>query len=180
MPDPRLETLAGVVGRVEGAACWLARQATRAAAAGAIAGLVLWWVVAGERVDEWWGTLASVLVAAAVLAPAAWLCNVRSALVDLVALPDTLGGVTMPRTARTAPSRPPSGASCVTTATSPVRGARWPSWWFPPSGSSPSPPSPLCRSWSSPPRSLPWWVVSSPRPGATPASRPPPRTPWPG
>jgi hypothetical protein len=112
MPDPRLETLAGVVGRVEGAACWLARQATRAAAAGAIAGLVLWWVVAGERVDEWWGTLASVLVAAAVLAPAAWLCNVRSALVDLVALPDTLGGVTMRRSAqlrRRRPARRPDG-----------------------------------------------------------------------
>ena len=113
MPDPRLQTLAGVVTRVEGAACWLARQATRGAAAGAVAGLVLWGVVAGDRIDEWWrGTLASLLVAVVTMAPAAWLFNVRSALIDLVALPDTLGGVTMRRAAhlrRRGPIRRPEG-----------------------------------------------------------------------
>lgn len=113
MPDPRLEALAGVVGRVEGAACWLARQATRGATAGAVAALVLWWVVAGDRIDGWWqGTLGSLLVAAVAGAPALWLFNVRSALIDLVALPDTLGGVTMRRTAqlrRRGPLRRPEG-----------------------------------------------------------------------
>lgn len=113
MPDPRLQTLAGVVTRVEGAACWLARQATRGAALGAAAGLVLWWAVAGDRVDEWWqGTLASLLVAVVALAPAAWLFNVRSALIDLVALPDTLSGMTARRSAhlrRRRPIRRPEG-----------------------------------------------------------------------
>ena len=101
MPDPRLEALAGVVVRVEGAACWLARLAGRAAAVGACAGLVLWWVLASERIDGWWrGTAASLLVLALVLAPALWLVNTRSALVDLVELPEKLGGVTTRRAAQ--------------------------------------------------------------------------------
>jgi hypothetical protein len=113
MPDPRLEALAGVVVRVEGAACWLARQATRAAVAGAVAALVLWWVIAGDRIDEWWqGTAGSVVVGLLLLAPAAWLFNVRNALIDLVALPETLGGVTSRRAAhlrRRGPVRRPDG-----------------------------------------------------------------------
>jgi hypothetical protein len=101
MPDPRLEALAGVVARVEGATCWLARLATRAAVGGACAGLVLWWVLAGDRIDEWWrGTAASLLVLALVLAPALGLVNARLALVDLVELPDKLGGVATRRAAQ--------------------------------------------------------------------------------
>jgi hypothetical protein len=101
MVDPRLEVLAGVVGRVEGKACWLARLATRVAAAGGVAALVLWWVFAGDRVGEWWqGTATSLLVLALLLAPVAWLVNVRFALLELVELPEKLSGVATRRTAR--------------------------------------------------------------------------------
>ena len=101
MVDPRLESLARVVARVEGKACWLARLATRAAVAGGVAAVPLWWVVAGDRVTEWWqGSAASLLVLALVLAPAAWLVNVRFALLELVELPDKLAGVATRRTAR--------------------------------------------------------------------------------
>ena len=94
MPDPRVEAVAQVVGRVEGAACWLARLATRAALAGAAAGLVLWWFAAGERITDWWeGTAWSLLVLLLCVAPAAWLLNVRTAMVELVELPETLTGV---------------------------------------------------------------------------------------
>lgn len=101
MPDPRLEALAGMVARVEGAACWLARVATKAAIVGGAAGVVLWWIVAGDRLDDWWqGTLASVLVLALSVAAAAWLLNVRFALLDLVELPDKLSGVAARRSGR--------------------------------------------------------------------------------
>lgn len=94
MPDPRVEALASLVARVEGAACWLARTATKGAAAGALAGLGLWWSAAGDRLGDWWqGSAASVLVLALCLAPALWLLNVRMALVELVELPARLGGV---------------------------------------------------------------------------------------
>ena len=114
MPDPRLEALAGVVARVEGAACWLARLATKAALVGGGAGLLLWWVTAGDRVDEWWqGTVASVLVLVLCVAAPAWLLNVRSALHDLVELPGKLGGVTTRRVAElrggARPERPDGG-----------------------------------------------------------------------
>jgi len=101
MPDPRLEALAGMVARVEGAACWLARLATRAAVVGGGAGILLWWVTAGERVDDWWqGTAVSLLALVLCLAAAAWLLNVRSALVALVELPDRLTDVTTRRAAQ--------------------------------------------------------------------------------
>lgn len=94
MPDPRVDALTQLVGRVEGAACWLARLATRAALVGGMAGLVLWWFVAGDRIPDWWqGTASSVLVLAVCGAPALWLLNVRSGLTDLVELPDRLSGV---------------------------------------------------------------------------------------
>lgn len=114
MPDPRLEALAGVVARVEGAACWLARLATKAALVGGGAGLLLWWVTAGDRVDEWWqGTVASLLVLLLCVAAPAWLLNVRSALHDLVELPDKLAGVTTRRVAElrggARPERPDGG-----------------------------------------------------------------------
>ena len=113
MPDPRLEALAGVVARVEGAACWLARLATRTAAVGGAAGVLVWWVVTGDRVVDWWqGTAGSLLVLALCLAPAAWLVNVRSALVNLVELPDKLGGVAARRAAQLrdgTPLYPPEG-----------------------------------------------------------------------
>jgi len=115
MPDPRVEALAGMVARVEGAACWLGRLALRAAVVGGIAGGLLWWVATGERVDEWWeGTASSLLVLALCLAPAAWLVNVRFAVVELVELPDRLGGVAGRRTAhlkgKPQPDRPDGGA----------------------------------------------------------------------
>ena len=94
MPDPRVDALTSLVARVEGAACWLAGVATRAALAGGGAGLVLWWFVAGGRLTDWWeGTATSVLVVVLCLAPALWLLNVRAALTELVELPDTLSGV---------------------------------------------------------------------------------------
>lgn len=94
MPDARLESLTRLVARVEGAACWLARMAGRAALVGGGAGLVLWWFVAGDRLTDWWqGTASSLLVLAVCSAPALWLLNVRFALIGLVELPDTLGGV---------------------------------------------------------------------------------------
>ena len=109
MPDdPRIERLASVVARVEGAACWLARNATRAAAVAALAGAVLWWAVAGERLSDWWqGTATSVVVLVLCLAPAAWLFNVRTALHDLVDLPAKLQGVAT-RRARV-PQKPAEG-----------------------------------------------------------------------
>lgn len=94
MADPRVEALAKLVGRVEGSACWLAGTATKGALAGGAAGLILWWFVAGEWIADWWqGTAGSVAVLVLCLLPAIWLLNVRMALVDLVELPDTLGGV---------------------------------------------------------------------------------------
>lgn len=115
MPDPRLEVLTGMVARVEGAACWLARLATRGAIVGGGAGILLWWVAAGHRIDDWWqGTLASVLVLALCVAAPAWLVNVRSALHDLVELPEKLSGVTTRRAAHLRggswPARPEGGA----------------------------------------------------------------------
>lgn len=111
MPDPRLEALAGMVARVEGAACWLAALATRAALVGGGAGVVLWWVTVGDRVDEWWrGTAASLLVLGLCLAAAAWLLNVRSALLGLVELPDRLSGVTTRRVAQLRRGPRPDGA----------------------------------------------------------------------
>ena len=118
MVDSRLEVLARVVGRVEGKACRLARLATRVAVVGAVAGLVLWWVVAGEGVTDWWrGTVASLLVLALLLAPAAWLVNVRFALLELVELPEKLAGVATRRAGRlrTGPpaERPPDEGPLV-------------------------------------------------------------------
>ena len=108
MPDPRVEALTSLVARVEGAACWLAGLATRAAMVGALAGVVLWWFIAGERVTEWWqGTGGSLLVLGLCLAPALWLVNVRTVLVELVELPETLTGVAT-RRARVFGKRPPS------------------------------------------------------------------------
>jgi hypothetical protein len=109
MPDSRVEAVGQVVTRVEGAACWLARLTTRAALAGGAAGLVLWWLIAGERITEWWqGTAASLLVLALCLAPAVWLVNVRSAMVELVELPETLSGVARRRVGDR-PARPDGG-----------------------------------------------------------------------
>lgn len=115
MPDPRLEALTGMVARVEGAACWLARLATRGAIVGGGAGILLWWVAAGHRVDDWWqGTLASLLVLALCAAAPAWLVNVRSALHHLVELPEKLSSVTTRRAAHlrggSPPERPDGGA----------------------------------------------------------------------
>lgn len=114
MPDPRVEALAGVVARVEGAACWLARLATKAAVIGGVAGVLLWWLIAGSRIDDWWqGTLGSALVLLLCVAAPAWLLNVRSALHDLVELPEKLAGVTTRRVAElrggARPERPDGG-----------------------------------------------------------------------
>ena len=101
MVDPRLDVVARLVGRVEGKACRLATLATRVAAGGASAGLVLWWVIAGDQVTDWWrGTAGALLVLALLLAPVAWLVNVRFALLELVELPEKLAGVATRRTAR--------------------------------------------------------------------------------
>ena len=112
--DPRPEALASVVARIEGKARWLARLATRVSAVGGVAALGFWWVTAGGRVtDRWRGTASSLLVLALVLAPAAWLVNVRFALLELVELPDKLAGVATRRAAslrtggRAEPIEPP-------------------------------------------------------------------------
>lgn len=117
MVDPRLETVARVVARVEGKARWLAGLATRAAIVGGAGAVVVWWVAAGGRATDWWqGTAASLLVLALLAAPAAWLVNVRFALLELVELPEKLAGVTTRRAAQlrrpVAPpvERPPAGA----------------------------------------------------------------------
>jgi hypothetical protein len=83
-----------MVSRAKGATCWLARLATRAAVVGGIAGALLWWIEGSGRIDEWWqGTVASLLILALCLAPAAWLIYVRVALLELVELPQKLSGV---------------------------------------------------------------------------------------
>ncbi len=108
--DPQPEAVARLVARVEGKACWLARLATRAAVAGGAAALVLWWVAAGDRVTDWWrGTAGSLLVLVLVAAPAAWLVNVRFALLELVELPEKLGGVASRRLRRRSPVERPAG-----------------------------------------------------------------------
>ena len=110
MTDPRLEAVGRLVAVVDGPARRLARVATRAAAAGGVAGLLLWWVAAGDRVaDRWDGTVASLLVLVLCVAPAAWLLNVRFALHGLLELPETLGGVAARRSApfRDVPRPPP-------------------------------------------------------------------------
>jgi hypothetical protein len=110
--DPRVQAVAGLVARVEGAARWLAWLATRAAGVGGVAGVALWWLVAGARVGEWWqGTAGSVLVLALCVAPALWLVNVRMSLLGLLELPETLAGVAA-RRVRRAPSdgKPPAPA----------------------------------------------------------------------
>ena len=114
-PDPRLQVVAGLVARIEGAARWLAWVATRAAGVGGVAGVALWWLTAGERVVDWWqGTAGSILVLVLCLAPALWLVNVRMSLLGLLELPGTLGGVAARRMGR-APSeaRPPAPAGGV-------------------------------------------------------------------
>lgn len=103
-----------MVVRVEGAACWLAGLATRAAAVGGGAGFLLWWFAVGDRLDDWWaGTAVSLLGLGLCLGAAAWLLNVRFALLGLVELPAKLGGVTARRAAqlrgRPAPDRPKGG-----------------------------------------------------------------------
>lgn len=115
MPDPRVDALAGMVARIEGGACWLARLAMRAAVVGGAAGALLWWLTAGNRVDEWWrGTAGSLLVLVLLLLPGAWLLNVRFALLELVELPVKLSGVTTRRAAQIRdgrrPERPDGGA----------------------------------------------------------------------
>lgn len=108
MPDPRLQAVAGLVSRIDGAARWLAWAATRAAGLGAVAGAALWWSVAGEGVSDWWqGTAGSLLVLVLCLAPALWLLNVRQSLLGLVELPATLSGVAKRRVLRPQPSGPP-------------------------------------------------------------------------
>ena len=114
-PDPRVQAVAGLVARVEGAARWLAWVATRAAGVGGAAGVALWWLAAGERVVDWWqGTAGSVLVLFLCLAPALWLVNVRLSLLGLLDLPATLGGVAARRMGRApADDRPPAPAGGV-------------------------------------------------------------------
>ena len=103
-----------MVARAAARVCWMARLATRAALVGALAGALLWWTAAGERVDEWWrGTAGSLVVLVLCLAPALWLLNVRFALHDLVELPEKLRGVAGRRAGqlrgRPAPERPDGG-----------------------------------------------------------------------
>ena len=106
-PDPRLQAVAGLVARVEGAARWLAGFATRAAGVGGAAGIALWWLASGDRIGDWWrGTAGSLVVLILCLAPAGWLVNVRMSLLGLLELPETLGGVAARRV-----GRPPAGAS---------------------------------------------------------------------
>jgi hypothetical protein len=114
-PDPRVQAVAGLVSRVEGAARWLAWVATRAACVGGVAGIALWWFWAGEGVDQWWqGTAGSVLVLVLCLAPALWLANVRMSLLGLLELPETLSGVAARRMGRAGPAdRPPAPAGGV-------------------------------------------------------------------
>jgi len=109
-PDPRVQAVAGLVARVEGAARWLAWVATRGALIGGVAGAALWWVTSGERLPDWWqGTAGSLLVLLLCLAPALWLLNVRMSLLGLVELPATLGGVATRRLRRAgAGARPPA------------------------------------------------------------------------
>jgi len=115
MEDARLGALAGVVARAEGGACWLARLCMRAAAVGGAAGAVLWWLTAGDRVDEWWrGTATSLLVLGLCLLAAAWLLNVRFALLELVETPAKVSGIAARRAGQLGqgrrPERPDGGA----------------------------------------------------------------------
>lgn len=73
------------------AARWLGRQATRGAVIGAVAGLVLWWVLSGSKALGGEGIrLGTIVSLVLLLAPAAWLLNVRAAVRDLAELPARL------------------------------------------------------------------------------------------
>lgn len=68
----------------------LAGIATMAAVAGAASGVALWATLAAARLGDWpRGTIASLLAAALLLAPMAWMLNVRFALRELAELPET-------------------------------------------------------------------------------------------
>jgi len=104
--------------RVEQAARRLARLITIAAGVGASAGLLLWWSTVGRRIGQRGPEVAAVVVVAALcLAPAAWLMNVRFALLGLLEIPDKLSGVAARRGARFLDSPlvgPPRTAAGVT------------------------------------------------------------------
>jgi len=96
--DPGLVRLTALVARIDGATRALARLATVAAAADGVGGLVLWWSTSGRHIRGLGpGTAVSLVVLALCLVPAGWLLNVRLALLAVLKLPETLGGVTMRR-----------------------------------------------------------------------------------
>jgi len=85
--------------------------ATAVALLGGAGGLVLWVVLAGARLFDWFeGTLSSVFTLVLLLLPAGWLVFVRFTLGELVELPAKLGGVARRRGGqlRRVP-RPPGG-----------------------------------------------------------------------
>lgn len=87
--------------RVEQAIRRLARLIAIAAAIAGGAGLLLWWSTVGHRVGRPGSSTAGVVVVALLcLAPAAWLVNVRLALLGLLEIPEKLSGVTARRGAQ--------------------------------------------------------------------------------
>ena len=80
--------------RLRAVLSFAARMATRASITSGIAATLIWWNIGSRRVGDWpGGTLRSLLVLALLLAPAAWLLNVRVALTSVRDLPGTLQDV---------------------------------------------------------------------------------------
>lgn len=88
MTDPRQDRLADLILRVRGGVSWLARFATGMAVVGGLAGALLWAVITGGS-----GGLGAIVLIVVLLAPAAWLLNVRFAFRALLGLPAKLGTV---------------------------------------------------------------------------------------
>jgi len=106
MSDPRLATLNTVMARVEAATRGLTRLVTVAAVAGASAGLVLWWSTVGHVMGRpGHSAVVAVFVLGLCLAPAAWLLNVRTAMLALLGLPAKVSGVVARRGAQLAGAR---------------------------------------------------------------------------
>jgi hypothetical protein len=119
--------------RIEQAIRRLARLLALGAAIAAASGVVLWWSTVGHRVGRPGSQAAAVVVVALVcLAPAAWLVNVRLALLGLLEIPDKLSGVTARRGAQLLGSPLTSSAQNGAVATGPVPEQRTgPTGWLP-------------------------------------------------
>lgn len=98
MSDPHVDRLAALVVQVRSLALWFAGLCTSVGLVAGGLGLLLWGILAADRLGDGVGTtLGSLVVLLLLLAPALWLLNVRVTLRSLVELPAKLGHVVTTR-----------------------------------------------------------------------------------